>query len=183
MQPEFFAAVQILAGLRRDFADRLVFYGTLKIKHRKIAHLQCALRHIYEIRGLIAQAFDRGFDFCVRNLSVRQLHRNVFVIRKFKLWRGDHSRAEAHRLIFAKFDLLNVSQRSDSQLLLFNRFVITSRHELLREFILNFLAKSLVDHCTRRFSGPVSWNFCESSEAVCDRIPFLRNLVRRQFNL
>ncbi len=26
MQPEFFAAVQILAGLRRDFADRLALH-------------------------------------------------------------------------------------------------------------------------------------------------------------
>ena len=69
MQPEFFAAVQILAGLRRDFADRLVFYRTLEIKHREIAHLQCALRHIYKIGGLITQTFDRRFDFCFRNLS------------------------------------------------------------------------------------------------------------------
>ncbi len=109
MQPEFLAAVQILAGLRRDFADRPVFYRTLEIKDRKIAHFQCAPRHIYEIGGLITQTFNRGFDFCVRNLCVRQLHWNVLAIRKVKLRCGDHGRAEAHRLIFAKLDVLNIS--------------------------------------------------------------------------
>jgi len=40
MQPEFFSALQILAGLRRNFADRLVFYRTLEISTAKIAHFQ-----------------------------------------------------------------------------------------------------------------------------------------------
>ena len=108
MQPEFFAAVQILAGLRRDFTNGLVFYRTLEIEHREIAHFQRPLSHIYKIGGLITQPFDRCLDFFFRNLCVLQLHRNLLVIRKLKFRRCDHSRAEAHRLVLAKFDVFNV---------------------------------------------------------------------------
>src|SRR5262249_5766375 len=31
---------------------------------------------------------------------------------------------------------------------------------------------SLVDHRARGFPGAISWNFCESHESVCDRVPF-----------
>jgi len=63
------------------------------------------------------------FDFCFRNLCIRQIAPESPVIRKLEFRRGDHSRAEAHRLVLAETHVLNVSQRSHAQLLLFDRFV------------------------------------------------------------
>ena len=71
MQPEFLAALQILAALRRDFANRLVFYRTLEIEHGKVAHLQRALGHIHKISRLITQTFQRRLDFRLQNLCGR----------------------------------------------------------------------------------------------------------------
>src|SRR5262249_44349498 len=70
-----------------------------------------------------------------------------------------------------------------AQLLLFDCFAITFGDELLREFVLDFLTKSFVDHRTRGLARSVSWNFRESRKAVRNGVPFLRNLVGWQFNL
>ena len=110
MQPEFLAALQILAGFRRDFTDRFGVNRTLKIEHRKIAHLQSAPGHIHKVCRLIAQPFQRRFDFGIRNFRVRQLHRDVLVIRKVELWRGHHGCAKPHRLVLAELDVFDVGQ-------------------------------------------------------------------------
>src|SRR6266496_2720097 len=49
VQPEFFASLQIFAGLRRDLANQLAIQRTLEIKHRNIAHLQSTSWHIDKI--------------------------------------------------------------------------------------------------------------------------------------
>src|SRR6266542_840847 len=49
VQPEFFASLQIFAGLRRDLANQLAIQRTLEIKHSKIAHLQSTSWHIDKI--------------------------------------------------------------------------------------------------------------------------------------
>jgi hypothetical protein len=125
MQPEFLATVQVLTGLRRDFTNRLVLDRTLEIEDREIAHLQCALRHIHKIGGLITQTFDRFFD-CLYPKPLRPaIAPESLVIRKLKLRRSDHSGAKPHRFVVAKLNVFNVRQRCHTQLFLFDCFVIT----------------------------------------------------------
>ena len=182
-QPEFLAAVQVLARLGRDFADRLALDRTFKIDHRKIFHLQSALRNIDKVRCLIAQPVQRRVYFRLRHFRLRQLHGNVFIFRQLELRRGHDGGAKPHRPVLAELDLFQVGQRNDTQLLLRNRIVITFRDELFRQLILNFLAKLRFDDAARGFARPVTGNPGKSGEAICDRVPFLRNLFRRQFDL
>ena len=68
--------MQILARFRRNLADRLALDRAFEIDHRKILHLQGALRlHLHEISRLVAQTFHRRVHFFFRDLQWRQLHR------------------------------------------------------------------------------------------------------------
>ena len=175
--------MQILARLRRDFTDRLAIDRSFEIKHRKIAHLQSARRHVYKISRLLAQTLERLFNFCIRDLRIRQFNGDIFVIRQFKFRCGDYGCAEAHRLVFAELNVFDVRQRRDAQLLLCDCIVVTLGYEFLRQFILDLFAKSFVDHGARRLSRPVPWNLGKPREAVCNCIPLLAHFFRRQFNL
>ena len=183
MQPEFFPAVQILARLRRNFADRFAINCSFKINHHKIFNLRGALRNLDKVRRLFAQTFQCRVDLGLRYFRVRQFDRNIFVVGQFKLRRSNHSRLEPHRFVFAEMDPFQVRQRSDPQLFLFDRLTITLGDELLCNFVLNFLPKAFVDHRPWRFARPITGNFREPRKTVGNRVPFLRDFVRRQFDL
>ena len=174
--------MQILARVRCNLADRSPLNHPVEIEHRKIAHLESALRNIYEIGRLLAQTFQGGINLLFRNLRVRQLHRNVLVFRQLELRRGHHRRTKPHRFVLAELHVFDIAQRSYTQLLLRDRVVITFRDKFLCHFVLDFLAKSFFDDRARRFAGSITGNLGKTGEAVGDRVPFLGDFFRRQLD-
>src|SRR5262249_56211966 len=104
-------------------------------------------------------------------------HRNVLVFRQFEFGRCDNSRAETHRLVFTELHIFDIGQRSNAQLLLLNRFMIALGDELLGQFVLNLLAKSLLNYGSRRFSWPVTPHFFQTPPTPNDLPPLLLHLL------
>ena len=182
MKPELLPAMKILARFRHNLADRHAVDCAREIEHGVIAHRQLAVRHVHKVRRLVAQPFDRRVHFGFIHCRIRQLHRNVFVIREVEFRRRYHSGLESHGTIIAKFHVAHIRQRNHPQLLFFNRFPITFRNQRLGQLVLDFLAKLPFDHLLRRPSRPVTGDPRIARIIARDRVPFLAHHLRRQFD-